>query len=187
MSDQDQAPPPRYGEYATPEQQARFRDGEDSPGAPRQAEPAGAGRTGSPLPRPAAGGVAEVSEATPVRRGDRFVTIALLAYGLFVVVSTMGQLIDYGGFVKTWMELAQIDATFEVTASGRAWGITGAVAFAVGWVLTALASWRAIRRGRRSWWIPIVGAVVSFLVVSLCLSVPLVTDPALMGELARTR
>ncbi|KZE91344.1 DUF6264 family protein [Microbacterium sp. TNHR37B] len=187
MSDQDPTPPPapRYGEYATPEQQARFRGGDGASSVPRPAEPVGAGRVEAP--HPAAGGVAEVSEQAAVRRGDRFVTIALLAYGLFVVVSTMGQLIDYGGFVKTWMQLAQIDATFEVTASARAWGITGAVTFAVGWVLTALASWRAIRRGRRSWWIPIVGAVVSFIVVSLCLSIPLVTDPALMGELARAR
>jgi hypothetical protein len=37
-----------------------------------------------------------------------------------------------------------------------------------------------MRRGRVSWWIPLVGAAATYLVVSVCLTIPLMGDPALM-------
>jgi hypothetical protein len=40
-------------------------------------------------------------------------------------------------------------------------------------------------RGRLSWWIAVVVAVVSFIVVSICLSVPLMSDPAVIEGVLR--
>ncbi|MBN9169087.1 MAG: hypothetical protein J0J11_04055, partial [Microbacterium sp.] len=39
---------------------------------------------------------------------------------------------------------------------------------------------RTLRRGRISWWIPLVGAVVTYAVVYICIAVPLLGDPAFM-------
>lgn len=123
--------------------------------------------------------------ARPNRRIDRIVTIALLVYGLVTVVSTIPQLIDYASFAQTWLEMAGIDAEFTAVESGRTWGTVAAVLFAAGWIATALLAWWAMARGRLSWWIPLTGAVVTFTIVSFCLSAPLLTDPALIEQVLR--
>jgi hypothetical protein len=116
---------------------------------------------------------------------DRIVTIALLLYGLVTVISTIPQLIDYAAIADTSLKMAGMDAAFTAVESGRAWGTVAAVLFAVGWIATAFLSWWAIARGRLAWWIPLTGAVVSFAIVSLCLSVPLLNDPALIEQVLR--
>lgn len=189
-------PAPQYGEYATPEQQAeiiRRSGGPQHPGAvptgDAQVLPVAAPVNSADAPgRTSAAdgtGAPEEKGAAPTRRGDRLITLLLLAYGLYTVVTTVPQLIDYAGFAETWMSMAGLDAEFTATAQGRAWGTTAAVLFAVGWIVTALLSWHAIARGRLSWWIALVGAVVTFILVSLCLSVPLFNDPAVIDGILR--
>lgn len=181
-TDPEGRPAPRYGEYATPEQQQeRMRispeDGATAPGALSDSPP--------PAPFAASSFVAGTSEMRP-RRGDRFVTIALLAYGLFTVITTVPQLFDYAAFAQVWLDYAGIDGEFTATDTARTWGMVGGVVFVAGWMITAWLSWRVLRRGRLSWWIPLVGAVVTFVVVSLCLSVPLMSDPAIVDQLVRS-
>ncbi|CAI9386753.1 DUF6264 family protein [Microbacterium sp. T2.11-28] len=180
-------PAPQYGEYATPEEQQEIIR---RSGGPQGAVPAGDAQVlpvAVPPPSVASTPAPEAAAAAAnPRRRDRFVTIALLAYGLFTVVTTIPQLIDYAAFAELWMRMAGIDADFTAVAEGRAWGTTAAVLFAVGWIVTALLSWRAIVRGRLSWWIALVGAVVSFIVVSICLSVPLMSDPAVIEGVLRS-
>ena len=36
--------------------------------------------------------------------------------------------------------------------------------------------------GKLAWWIPLVGAIVTFIVVSVCLTVPLLGDPAIVAH-----
>lgn len=177
-------PAPQYGEYATPEQQQEIIRRSGGPQTPVAAADAPVLPVAVPVPAAAAEASSEAVDSAP-RRRDRFVTIALLAYGLYTVVTTIPQLIDYAGFAELWMSMAGIDADFTAAAEGRTWGITAAVLFAVGWITTALLSWRAIVRGRLSWWIAVVGAVVSFIVVSICLSVPLMSDPAVIEGVLR--
>jgi hypothetical protein len=172
-------PAPQYGEYATPEEQAeriRLSGGEPAasavPPTVVPVEPA-------PLADP------PVAEPTARPRPDRFITIAMLAYGLVTVVTTIPQLIDFSSFAQTWLDMAGIQAQFTQTELGRQWGIVSAVLFAVGWLATAAFSWYAIATRRLSWWIPAVGALVTFTLVSLCLSVPLVGDPAVMDAVLR--
>lgn len=177
--DPAERPAPRYGEYATPEQQQELMR---TPGAGAADEDP----TMPPMPATVPASPIAQSPGIRPRRADRFVTIALLAYGLFTVVTTTPQLFDYAGFAQVWLDYAGIDAEFTATDSARTWGAVGAVVFIGGWVLTAWLSWRVLRRGRLSWWIPLVGAVVTFVVVSLCLSVPLMSDPAIVEQIVRT-
>ncbi|WP_292831819.1 DUF6264 family protein [Microbacterium sp.] len=164
----DSRPRPQYGEYASPEQQqASIRE------PVRQGDPRGVAPTVPVAPRASA----------PVRRRtvDRVVTVALLAYGLVTVLSAVPQLWDFSGFAETWMGLAGIDGTFTNTAQGDLWGRIGAGAFAFGWVLTVVFAWRSVTARRLSWWIPVAGAAVSFIIVSVCLTVPLIGDPVVYG------
>lgn len=174
-------PRPQYGEYATPEEQrAAIRQ----PAEPVASVPAAP----HPQPLPAAPAHPQLPHpttraATPSRTADRIITFALLAYGLITVISAVPQLWHFTDFAQTWMELAGIDATFTNTVQGDVWGRIGAVVFAAGWALTAMLSWRSLSRRRVTWWIPLVGAIVTFIVVSVCLTVPLLGDPAIAGTL----
>lgn len=168
---------PQYGEYATPEQQrAAIRQ----PPVAEQPAPV----TAPPVRHPTAAHPT-TRAARPSRTADRVITFALLAYGLFTVVSAVPQLWYFADFAQSWMSLAGIDATFTNTAQGDLWGRIGVGVFVLGWLLTALISWRSLARGRLTWWIPLVGAIVSFLLVSACLTIPLLGDPAIMGSFSR--
>ncbi|MFB8893321.1 DUF6264 family protein [Microbacterium sp. NPDC006705] len=193
MSEQER-PRPQYGEYATPEEQrARIAAlGGEAPhpdvvetaqvpagsAAPRPHESA---RQQLPSPRPT------TSAARPTRLADRIITVALLAYGLVTVLGAIPQLVDFTGFAQTWMDMAGIDGTLADPAGGRAWGIAAAVVYGAGWLLTAVLSWWSLSLRRLSWWIPLVGAIVTFIIVSLLLAVPLLSDPAVLDGFSTSR
>ncbi len=126
---------------------------------------------------------AATQAATPSRAADRVVTFALLAYGLFTVVGAAPQLWHFTEFAQTALDVAGIDATFTNTAQGDVWGPVGAIVYIVGWLVTAVLSWMSIMRGRVSWWIPLVGAILTSVAVTVCLTIPLFGDPALFGPL----
>lgn len=179
----EQRPAPQYGEYATPEEQrARIQQPDTQPlpgpavGPGSPVEPPYAPHP--PHPRPT------TDAARPSRSADRIITFALLAYGLVTVITAVPQMLDFTGFAETWMDVAGVDAEFTNHAAGVLWGRVGAAVFIGGWIVTALLSWRAVRRGRLGWWIPLVGAITTFLVVSGCLVVPLVGDPAIASHFA---
>ena len=182
-------PRPQYGEYATPEEQrARIAGASGEAPHPDVAPTAtvavdtAATSTGDlPTPRPT------TTAARPTRTADRIITFALLAYGLFTVVGAIPQLVDFAGFTDTWMRTAGIDAALIDPAAGRAWGIAAAVVYSVGWLLTAVLSWWSLSARRVSWWIPLVGAIVTFLIVGMLLTVPLVTDSGFMAGFMSSR
>lgn len=164
---------PQYGEIATLEEQRR------AAGLPPivEAEP----ETGTP-PRSAA---PEVS--SPRRAGapvDRFVTIALLAYGLVNVVVTALSYLDFSTAMNEVMRLMGIDGEFTNYAQGRLWGTIAALVLAVGWSVTAYLSIRRLRRGRLTWWVPVAGAFVTTIVASICVAIPMMGDPAFVEFLS---
>lgn len=193
MTDPDRGQP-QYGEYATPEEQrAAIREpapggapvvagapaapaGADAPADPHRPADAHGGSAGHPLPRPT------TTAARPPRRADRIITLLLLMYGLITVASAIPQLWHFAEFADAWMTLAGIDGTFTNIAQGELWGRIGVAVFVIGWLVTAGLSGLALSRGRLGWWIPMVGAIVSFIVVSVCLTVPLLGDPAIMAH-----
>jgi hypothetical protein len=168
----DPRPLPQYGEYATPEEQrAAIKQPPPEPVvAPEKASPAR-------HPHPPTGPATTVA-ARPTRLADRIITIALLTYGLLTVMGAAPQMVDFTGFAETWMQVAGVEGEFTNISAGNAWGIAAACIFIGGWLLTAFLSWLSLSRRRVTWWIPLVGAIVTFLIVSVCLAVPMVGDPA---------
>ena len=174
-------PRPQYGEYASPEEQrARIQQPETASVSPHPALPHTVPSRAHPPTAPAT-----TAAARPTRAADRIITFALLVYGLVTVVSAVPQLWDFSGFAQTWMQVAGIDATFTNTAQGELWGRIGAFVFIGGWMLTALLSWVSLRARRLSWWIPLAGAIVTFILATVCLTVPLLGDPAIVTHFAR--
>lgn len=170
-------PRPQYGEYATPEEQrARIRQ----PDATSALE---TGRPAIPAAEAAPAAPAAVGAPPRPRTVDRIATIALLAYGLFTVVSSFPAFLDYGAYAETMFAVMGVDAELADPAAGRPWGIAAALVLAVGWIATALLSWRSLRRGRLTWWIPLVAGAVFTFAAGMLMIVPLMNDPAVWDAL----
>ncbi|MEU4016462.1 DUF6264 family protein [Microbacterium sp. NPDC028030] len=167
---------PQYGELATPEEQRR------AAGLPPLDEVAVA-----PAAPPAAPAVI-TSEGATASSGrphpvDRLVTLALLAYGLVNIVITGLSYLDLPTVLNQTMTILGIEGEFTNFAQGRTWGAIAAVVLAVGWSITAALSIRRLRRGRITWWLPIVGAFATMIFVTICISVPMMSDPAFIAYL----
>jgi hypothetical protein len=165
---------PQYGELATPEEQRRAAGlpplGEVPPVLPVVQLP----------PTEPAAQAPSLSRSRPV---DRFVTIGLLAYGLVNVVITGLSYLDLPTVMNESMKILGIDGEFSNFAQGKLWGTIAAALLVLGWALTAALSIRRLRRGTLTWWVPLVGAVVTMAVVSACIAVPMFNDPAFMAYL----
>ena len=162
---------PQYGELATPEEQRR------AAGLPPLSEIAAEPVFAAPASEPV------IADAAPRRPHpvDRFVTIGLLAYGLINVIITAFSYLDLTRVMNESMKILGIEGEFTNYDQGKLWGTIAAVVLVVGWSLTAWASIRRLRSAKVAWWIPLVGAVVTMLIASMCLAVPMFGDPAFMS------
>ncbi len=184
MSEPDPRPRPRYGEYATPEQQrASIKAPEKNPhyAPPPVADaahdaPAGVAPhlgTPSPTDRPVA--------AVLRHPFDRAVTIALLVLGLYNVITTM---IGRGSIA------AQIDQAYRSMGLAGDYAVTPltgtvadviAIASLVLWVIAAaLAGWFIVR-GRVAFWIPLVAGVVAGVLSAVGYLILFLHDPAFVA------
>lgn len=169
----DPRPGPQYGEYATPEQQRAsirepVREAMSVPVAPSPA---------APTPDVA---------APPARRPgtvDRIVTVLLLIFGLVNVASSVPALLDYDGYVASFLDALGVDGALADPAAGAPWGIAAALVLVVGLVAAAALSRASLRRGHISFWIPLVAAVVVNLVAAFLAIVPIVGDAALWASI----
>lgn len=161
---------PQYGELATPEEQRR------AAGLPPLDEVAAAPLVAAPAAVPVV--ESEPRRAHPV---DRVVTVGLLAYGLFNVIFSAVSYLDLTRVMNQSMKMFGIEGEFTNYAQGRLWGTIAAVVLVIGWSLTAWASIRRLRRAKVTWWVPLVGAVVTTMIASICLAVPMLGDPAFMS------
>ncbi|WP_353116182.1 DUF6264 family protein [Microbacterium sp.] len=155
---------PQYGEYATPEEQRR------AAGLPPVVE----------QPVETVAPAAQPAPVLPDRPGDRLLTIMLLAFGLVYVVMTV---IGYQRLPEIFdqtLKMLGSDGEFTSFAAARTWGTVASVVLVAGYVLTAWLAIRRVRARRVAWWIPIVGAVATFILVSICMSVPMMSDPAFL-------
>jgi len=162
---------PRYGELATPEEQRI------AAGLPPV--------SGMPAPEPIEKAPDAVPASAPRSSADRIATIALLAYGLFNVVTTGMSYLDLPTVLNEAMKILGIDGEFTDYAQGRLWGTIAAIVLAVGWTLTAVLSVRRLRRGRITWWVPLVGAVVTSILTSICVMIPMMGDPAFIEYIGK--
>lgn len=187
-------PKPRYGEYATPEEQAeaiRERLGTD-PSA--QADTGDGSNASSPLsPASPVGAPSAASRPTPAPAAnaiDRFITLFLLGMGVVSLLQGIGGYLNLGALIDAGY--ASFGAALRATDIGHytTTGLTGAL----GWVLTIVHtvaltlavyySLRRLRARRISWWIPVIAAVVVFLATMIVMFVLLTLDPAFQAMVA---
>lgn len=162
---------PQYGELATPEEQRR------AAGLPPLAE---VEATPSPAPEATAPAAAAPVPPRPV---DRLVTIGLLAYGLVNVVVTGLAYLDLAQVMNEAMKILGIGGEFTNIAQGKIWGTVAAIVLVAGWCVTAVLALRRLRTGKLTWWVPLVGAVCTSIVVYVCISIPMMGDPAFIEYL----
>ncbi|MFH8250477.1 DUF6264 family protein [Microbacterium sp. B2969] len=176
MSD-DERPRPQFGEYATPEEQrARIQQPDASWAIETGQAPGETTPPALPAPAPAWGPPPPSPRA--MRNADRTATLILLIIGAFNVAVTAYSYFDLASLADQAMKILGIEGEFTNTASAQLWGPIAAGVLIVGYLLTAVLSWLNLRAGRVTWWIPLVGALVTYLGVYVCLAVPLMGDPA---------
>lgn len=172
----DARPRPQYGEYASPEEQrARIQQPDvswalETGVLAETAAPAAPAASAAPLP----------VDATRARSRliDRIVTFALLVYGLINVVSVVPALWGYVAYAQTMFDMLGVEATLSDPEAAKPWGMAAALVQIFGWLITAALSWARMRRGRLSWWIPLVGGIVFTFISATLVLVPLMNDPA---------
>ena len=181
----DERPRPQYGEYATPEEQrARIQQ-------PDMTWLLETGQDPDALhgaPAKSAASVAAPAAAVPKsgRFADRVATIALLVYGLVNVVTSIPSMIGYESYASTLLGLLGVDTQLADPAAGRPWGVAAALVMAIGWLVTAYVSWRSLKAGRVTWWIPLVAGIVFLFVSGTLLMVPIVSDPVVWNAILDT-
>jgi len=189
-SSQPDRPRPAYGEYATPEEQrARIQQPDATwaldTGQALDETVAPHGAPGVPGV-PAAPGTQRWpvdTSAEAVRSGrniDRVVTLSLLVVGAFNVVFTAVSYFNLPALADQAMKIIGIPGSFTNFDAARLWGPIAAIVLIAGFLLTAFFAWRRVNKGKLAWWIPLVGAVVTYVFVYICLAVPLLGDPAFL-------
>jgi len=202
MSDSDpqRRTRPEYGEYATPEEQrAAIKqpadwqlEGYETDVAPAQPAPGAYRPGGSQHPQlpPPQGSMRWPSDESrrpqqPVRVGfgDRFVTFVLLGFGLSNVIGVVADAFNDGRAMRESM--AVMGGNYEQLADALpAWLWQGqAIIYAVVWLVTLIVSLSAMRAGRRSWWVPLLGAFVAFILFFAIFVIALGENPDLLNIL----
>lgn len=167
-------PRPQYGEYATPEEQRAHIRQPDAREAqtPPAAQPAQAQREAAPT-----------AEAPAAPLWDRILTLALLGYGLFTVLTAIPSYTDYAQYAEVVLGMFEVEVPLSDPAGANAWGLAAALVMGIGWLATAAWAILTLRRGRRAWWVPLVGGVVVSAIAGLLLVIPLVNDQAVWAAL----
>ena len=171
MTADSSRPRPQYGEYATPEEQRR-RSGNDMIApvvhAPVVAE--------TPVP-------AATDAVRPAHPADRLAALALLAYGLWNVISSAVTFLNPSSLMTTMMQMLGISGNFSNYEQAKTWGMVAAILLIVGWTATAAWTLLRLRRGKLAWWVPLVGGAVFVTLSSLCMLIPFYADPAVISYL----
>jgi hypothetical protein len=176
----DHRPQPRYGELA-PEGWTWTPPQEDTPPAasapvPTSASPAPARASGTP------GGAAPVRGTAP--GWDRPVTALLLALGLagaFFTVSMLATLPEAVQVLYTQAELG----TYTPAGSVATIITAASIGQVVSWLVTAVASILLMIRNRRAFYVPLIGGVVSFVLLVAAMTTVLAGDTALIEYFSR--
>jgi energy-converting hydrogenase Eha subunit C len=170
-------PRPQYGEYATPEEQRARISQPDTTWAIETGQAPAAVSAAAPAAEPQSWPIDD-SPPPRSRNGDRIVTLALLVIGALNVAVTAISYFNLAELADQAMKLLGIDGEFTNFAAAQLWGPIAAGVLLLGYLLTVFLAWRNVWAGRLSWWIPVVGAIVTYIGVYVCLAVPLLGDPA---------
>lgn len=173
MSD-TRPPRPQYGEYASPEQQAAAM------GTVPVAAPAAPPTTVAVTTAPAATAVA--AKRTTARPWDNLLSFALLAYGLYSVVSGFFQYRDVGALINQVYKIQGV-GDYTVTPLTGQLGIVIIVVQVVLYLAALLLTIARLRAGKIAFWIPLTAGIVAGLTSAICLMVLVTGDPAFTAYL----
>ena len=112
---------------------------------------------------------------------DRVIALGLLAYGLWSVITSVLAFLDPSSLIASMMQMLGITGSFSNYEQAKVWGMVAAILLIVGWVATAAWTLQRLRRGKRAWWVPLVGGAVFVTLSSLCMMVPFYADPAVIS------
>ena len=199
MSDPQGRPRPQYGEYASEsEQRAHIREplpevtptpltppadaSVNADRTPGSAAPSGLNAGFGPGARAGAAGAA-VDPARAARQTDRIITIALLAFGALNVITTFFSFQDFAAMVDRSYLIMGIDGSFSNFESGKLWGTIASLVLLAGYVGTVIIARGRMKANKTAWWVAIAGAVVTYVIIMACISVPLMSDPAFVDYL----
>lgn len=114
----------------------------------------------------------------PARR-DRLITYLLLAFGLLAVLNSVSGISALPVSVKQAFEQMNVTATPPTDLLITLGWITAGI-HALMWVVALLWSLSAIRRGKLSWWIPVLCGVIFVVVATVVIFAGFATDPTIM-------
>ncbi|TFC05963.1 hypothetical protein E3O42_02175 [Cryobacterium adonitolivorans] len=186
----DYRPQPRYGELAPEGWTWNPPQDEHSPAAsaaasatatPARATGGSAERPDSAAPGRAAPGLT-VPGTAPA--WDRPLTVSLLVLGLlgaYFTISMLGSLPQALAMLYSQAELGAYTVTESVTATITASSIGQGLV----WVAAAISAILLLLRGRRAFYVPLIGGVVAFVLLVAAVAVVLAGDPALLEYLSR--
>ena len=203
----ERRPRPQYGEYATPQEQAKIIADSLPPVSsllvPAPAAPTPPATAGHPASAsPTAGGSAHrapdaatrasanaaVRPAAPRRRRrwDLILTALLLGYAS---VNVIGQLMarDMLSTIVTQFFVAQGIGVYTPTALTTTLGNSLNVVTLTLFAVTVLVTTWMLRRGRVAFWVPIAGGVAATIVALVFVVILLQSDPAFTAYLAGVR
>jgi hypothetical protein len=113
--------------------------------------------------------------------GDRLITFVLLGFGLANVLNIAADAMQGGRAMRE--ALTAMGASYGAIGNAMpAWLWQGqAVIYVVVWLATLFTSLSSMRRGRMSWWIPVVGAIVAGILFFALFAIALGEHPELLN------
>ncbi|GAA2236549.1 DUF6264 family protein [Herbiconiux moechotypicola] len=183
----DERPKPKYGELAPegwswkPPQQEEPESEATPASAAAVANPAPPASPAAPIagtPDPGAPG-----PATPKNRsGDRIATILLLAAGLLATVNMVSSFLVLPDVMNEFMQMQGISGTYGADAQASSAGAVGATVLVVIFALTLVWSIQRMRAQKLSFFVPLIGAALSFATNLVVVLVALLADPSILGS-----
>lgn len=184
----DSRPRPQYGEYATPEEQAKAL-GIPAHELPVQADPVKAHHA-APVMLPAgeaphAQSTKNVSRPqTVIGSRDSLFTFALLGVGLAWVLWSIPSSVNFADTLNRSYALQGYTGHYGPVALASAIGLIISISSITLWAITCGVSIAVLRRHRRAFYIPLVGAVVTAIVVLALTLIAMLNDPGLLTYLS---
>jgi len=182
----ERRPRPQYGEYATPQEQAKIIADSLPPVSPLLV-PSTVSVPVAPA-RAATAPTKTVPSATGrrPRRWDLILTALLLGYA---AVNVLAQLVmrDTLATIATQFYLTQGIGDYIPNALTASLGTTLNIVTLALFVITVLVTVWMLRRGRVAFWVPIAGGVVATIAALVFVVILLQTDPAFTAYLGKLR
>ncbi|TFC51207.1 hypothetical protein E3T26_02725 [Cryobacterium sp. TMT1-21] len=107
-------------------------------------------------------------------------TLSLLVFGLLATIFFIGALSGLPDAFKILYEQRDL-GTYTPDDAIPGLIVAGSIAEALIWLATAVGSILMTVRGKRAFYLPLIGGVVSFTVLIVIVSVALTTDPTLLN------